>query len=166
MIILGIDPGTATTGIGIVEFEKTKKQQVTCLRYGVISTPAKMPMPDRLKILYDDLTAIIKEYKPVAMAVESLFFFKNAKTVMAVSQARGITLLIAAQQQLPLFEFTPLQAKIAVTGYGRAEKQQVQKMLQHILNLEKIPKPDDAADALAIAICCAMTQNFKNLTNR
>jgi crossover junction endodeoxyribonuclease RuvC len=163
MIILGIDPGTATTGIGIVEF---KKGQVFCLRYGTIETPAKMPMQDRLKILYDDLALIIKEYKPTAMAIESLFFFKNAKTVMPVSQARGIALLLAAQKNLTLFEFTPLQAKTAVTGYGRAEKQQVQKMIKHILNLEKIPKPDDAADALAIAICCTRSQNFKNLTEK
>jgi crossover junction endodeoxyribonuclease RuvC len=163
MIILGIDPGTATTGIGIVEF---KKGQVFCLRYGTIETPAKIPMQDRLKILYDDMALIIKEYKPTAMAIESLFFFKNAKTVMPVSQARGIALLLAAQKKLALFEFTPLQAKTAVTGYGRAEKQQVQKMIKHILNLEKIPKPDDAADALAIAICCARSQNFKNLTEK
>lgn len=166
MIILGIDPGTATTGIGIVDFKKSDKQQLTCLRYGVIETPAKMPMQNRLKILYDDLVEIIKEYKPAAIAIESLFFFKNAKTVMAVSQARGIGLLVAAQKKIPLFEFTPLQAKIAVTGYGRAEKQQVQKMIKHILNLEKIPKPDDAADALAIAICCANTCSFNEAKKR
>lgn len=164
MIILGVDPGTATTGIGLINFKKSDRQQLTCLHYGVITTPAKMPLKDRLKILYDDLSEIIKEYKPTALSVESLYFFKNAKTVMAVSQARGIVLLLAAQKNIPIFEFTPLQAKIAVTGYGRAEKQQVQKMMKHLLNLEKAPKPDDAADALALAICCATSQNFKNQT--
>jgi crossover junction endodeoxyribonuclease RuvC len=166
MVILGIDPGTATTGIGIIDFKKTAQKQVSCLHFGVISTPAKMPMQDRLKILYDDLSAIIKEYKPEAVAIESLFFFKNAKTVMAVSQARGIALLAVAQKKIPLFEFNPLQAKIAVTGYGRAEKMQVQKMIKQILELDKIPKPDDAADALAIAICCASTCSFNEARKR
>ncbi len=162
MIILGIDPGTATTGIGITEFKKSSKKQLTCLYYGVISTPTKMPMPERLNLLYDDLLVLIKKYRPEAVAIESLFFFKNAKTVMAVSQARGVALLACAQKKIPIFEFTPLQAKIAVTGYGRAEKQQMQKMIQKILELEKIPKPDDAADALALTICCSRICNFKS----
>jgi crossover junction endodeoxyribonuclease RuvC len=158
MIILGIDPGTATTGIGILEFKKSSKKQLACLYYGVISTPTKMSMPERLNLLYDNLLILIKEYRPEAVAIESLFFFKNAKTVMAVSQARGVALLACAQKKVPIFEFTPLQAKIAVPGYGRAE---MQKMIQKILELEKIPKPDDAADALALAICCSRICNFK-----
>lgn len=162
MIILGIDPGTATTGIGLIEYKKSNRQQLDCLYYGIIATPANVPLENRLEMLYNDLTKIIKKYKPTILAVESLYFFKNAKTVMAVSQARGIALLLAAQKKLPIFEFTPLQAKIAVTGYGRASKQQVQKMIKNLLSLEKLPKPDDAADALALAICCAAAQNFKN----
>ncbi len=163
MIILGIDPGTATTGIGLIDYQKTAQKQLSCLHYGTIITLSKMPLAERLKILYQDLGDLIKKYQPEAVAIESLFFFKNAKTVMAVSQARGVALLLIAQKKIPFFEFTPLQAKIAITGYGRAEKIQVQKMLQHILNLEKPPKPDDAADALALAICCAYTCEFNNL---
>ncbi|MFA5009286.1 MAG: crossover junction endodeoxyribonuclease RuvC [Candidatus Paceibacterota bacterium] len=163
MIILGIDPGTATTGVGLIEYKKTSQKQLNCLHYGTIITPSKMPLSERLKILYQDLSELIEKYKPEAIAIESLFFFKNAKTVMAVSQARGVALLLIAQKKIPFFEFTPLQAKIAITGYGRAEKIQVQKMLQHILELKKPPKPDDAADALALAICCAYASEFDNL---
>ncbi|MDD5568975.1 MAG: crossover junction endodeoxyribonuclease RuvC [Candidatus Pacebacteria bacterium] len=162
MIILGIDPGTATTGIGIIEFKKAAQNQLSCLFYGTISTPAGMPASERLKLLNKDLGQTIKKYNPDAAAVESLYFFKNAKTVMAVSQARGVILLALSQKNIPLYEFTPLQAKVAVTGYGRAAKGQVQKMIKNILRLEKNPKPDDAADALAIAICCALNQNFTN----
>ena len=152
MIILGIDPGTATTGYGVIDYTKKK---LTCLDYGVIQTPAKTDMGERLKQLNFDLDQIIKEYKPAMAAVESLFFFKNLKTAMPVSQARGVILFTLAKKNVPAIDFTPQQAKTSVTGYGKATKNQVQKMVKSILNLEEIPKPDDAADALAIAICCA-----------
>jgi len=152
MIILGIDPGTATTGFGIIH---SHKKQLVCVEYGVIETPAKMDMGERLQMLNKDLEKIIKKHEPDIAAVESLFFFKNLKTAIPVSQARGVVLLTFSSKKVPIKEFTPLQAKTAVTGYGRASKDQVQKMVKHILNLDKIPKPDDAADALAIAVCCA-----------
>ena len=152
MIILGIDPGTATTGYGVIDYTKKK---LTCIDYGVIQTPPKTDMGERLKQLNFDLDQIIKQYKPAMAAVESLFFFKNLKTAMPVSQARGVILLTLAKRNIPVIDFTPQQAKTSVTGYGKATKNQVQKMVKSILNLEEIPKPDDAADALAIAICCS-----------
>lgn len=152
MIILGIDPGTATTGYGIIDHKKKKS---ACLDYGVIQTSPKLNPGERLKQLNFDLEQIIKEYKPEMAAVESLFFFKNLKTAMPVSQARGVIVFTLAKKNVPMLEFTPQQAKTAVTGYGKATKSQVQKMVKNLLNLEEIPKPDDAADALAIAICCA-----------
>ncbi|MDD5696542.1 MAG: crossover junction endodeoxyribonuclease RuvC [Candidatus Pacebacteria bacterium] len=152
MIILGIDPGTATTGFGIIQFHK---KQLACIEYGVIETPAKMDMGERLQILNKDLEKIIKRHEPEIAAIESLFFFKNLKTAVPVSQARGVILLTLSRRNVSVKEFTPPQAKTAVTGYGRASKDQVQKMVKHILNLDEIPKPDDAADALAIAVCCA-----------
>jgi crossover junction endodeoxyribonuclease RuvC len=157
MIILGIDPGTATTGYGVIDYTKKK---LTCLDYGVIQTPAKTDMGERLKQLNFDLNQIIKKYKPAMAAVESLFFFKNLKTAMPVSQARGVILLTLAKKNVPTIDFTPQQAKTSVTGYGKATKNQVQKMVKSILNLEEIPKPDDAADALAIAICCSDKYKF------
>ncbi|MFA5013295.1 MAG: crossover junction endodeoxyribonuclease RuvC [Candidatus Paceibacterota bacterium] len=162
MIILGIDPGTATTGIGVIESKQSQKQ-LNCLYYGVITTPANIIMAERLMLLNNELNGIIKEYAPDIAAVESLYFFKNAKTVMAVSQARGVALLTLAKKNIPITEFTPLQAKTTVTGYGRASKGQVQKMIQNILKLEKLPKPDDAADALAIAICCSYVCAFDKI---
>ena len=152
MIILGIDPGTSTTGFGVIDY---KKRKLTCLDYGVIETSPKQDMGERLKQLNFDLNEIIKKYKPEMAAVESLFFFKNLKTAMPVSQARGVIIFTLAKKNIPMVEFAPQQAKISVTGYGKATKNQVQKMVKNILNLDKIPKPDDAADALAIAICCA-----------
>ena len=149
MIILGLDPGTATTGFGIIE---ATQDELNCLHYGTITTEANTKDENRLMIIYSELESLLKEYKPEAVAIEKIFFFKNPKTVMPVSQARGVMLLAAAKQNIPIFEFTPLQVKIAVTGYGRAQKKQVQEMVKNLLNLEKIPKPDDAADALAIAI--------------
>jgi crossover junction endodeoxyribonuclease RuvC len=152
MIILGIDPGTATTGFGVIDY---KKRKISCLDYGVIETSPKLDPGERLKQLNFDLNQIIKKYKPEMAAVESLFFFKNLKTVMHVSQARGIIIFTLAKKNVPIIELTPMQAKTAVTGYGKASKKQVQEMVKKLLNLDKIPKPDDAADALAIAICCA-----------
>lgn len=161
MIILGIDPGTATTGFGLIDYTQTAQQQLSCLKYGTIDTPAGMDTADRLCILHDELSRIITEYKPQMVAVESLYFFKNVKTVMPVSQARGVILLTINKKKVPIIEYTPLQAKTAVTGYGRATKNQVQQMVKNLLQLEKIPKPDDAADALALAICCANHTRFK-----
>lgn len=149
MKILGIDPGTATTGYGLIE---TNQDDLSCLHYGTITTAANTKDEDRLTIIYSELEDILKEYKPDAVAIEKIFFFKNPKTVIPVSQARGVMLLAITKQNIPIFEFTPLQVKTAVTGYGRAQKKQVQEMVKNLLQLEKIPKPDDAADALAIAI--------------
>jgi crossover junction endodeoxyribonuclease RuvC len=150
MKILGIDPGTATTGFGLIE---KSGSILVKLDAGVIYTPKTEYMQNRLKILYDDLSQLIKTHQPDCMAVEKLFFTNNITTAMSVSQARGIALLVAAQNEIKLAEYTPLQVKMSVTGYGQAEKRQIQEMVKKILKLSVIPKPDDAADALAIAIC-------------
>jgi crossover junction endodeoxyribonuclease RuvC len=155
MIILGIDPGTATTGFGVIDYQKKNKKQIVCLDYGIIQTSPKQTVGERLIQINFDLNEIIKKYKPEMAAVESLFFFKNLKTAMPVSQARGVIIYTLSKKNVPFIELTPLQAKTAVTGYGKATKNQVQKMVQNLLSLEELPKPDDAADALAIAICCA-----------
>lgn len=150
MIILGIDPGFARTGYGIVE-EKNKKLKV--LDYGCLSTPAGMSFPKRLEKIHDGVSELIRKYRPEACAVEKLFFCKNAKTAIDVGQARGVVILTAAEKKLEIREFTPLQVKQYITGYGKAEKQQIQKMVKLLLDLEETPKPDDAADALALAVC-------------
>lgn len=156
MIIIGIDPGLATTGYGIVAFlPSRKKNSFKCIAYGLISTEAAMSVPGRLKKLYQELTKIITIHKPDKMAVESIFFFKNLKTALPVSQARGVILLAAAKKRLPVYEATPLQVKMAISGYGRAEKNQMQEIVKVLLGLKETPRPDDAADALAIAIYCA-----------
>jgi crossover junction endodeoxyribonuclease RuvC len=155
MIILGIDPGTATTGFGVIEYKKKNKKQIVCLDYGIIQTSPKQTVGERLIQLNFDLNEIIKKYKPEMAAVESLFFFKNLKTAMPVSQARGVILYTLSKKNVPFIDITPQQAKTSVTGYGKATKNQVQKMVQNLLCLEEMPKPDDAADALALAICCA-----------
>jgi len=151
MIILGIDPGTARIGFGIIQ----KNNKLKLIDYGCIETSKNLKTPQRLIKLEKQLQEVIKKYKPKMVAVEDLFFFKNLKTAITVSQARGVILLTAAKLNVPISEYTPLQIKQAVTSYGRAEKRQVQRMVKMILNLKKIPKPDDAADALAAAICCA-----------
>jgi crossover junction endodeoxyribonuclease RuvC len=150
MKILGIDPGTATTGFGLITKEGPKLTKIDC---GVISTSKDLEMPKRLSILFDDLQEIIQTHKPDVVVVEKLFFTNNITTAMTVSQARGIVLLVASQNNIPTAEYTPLQVKMAATGYGKATKKQVQEMVKKILKLSVIPKPDDAADALAIAIC-------------
>ena len=159
LIILGIDPGTATLGYGIIESQKNK---LTVLSYGCATTPKNLPSPARLKLLYDEVTALIKKHKPTLVAIEQLFFFKNQKTVITVAQARGVALLAAENKKINICEFTPLQVKQAVSGYGKAEKQQVQKMVKILLSLKEIPQPDDAADALAIAICAAHCKPVDN----
>ena len=150
MVILGIDPGLATVGYGVVDYNKNK---FACIDYGIISTPPKLEFCDRLEMIYDGLDALIHRYSPSNMAIEQIFFNTNQKTAVAVSQARGVILLCAKKNHIAFGEYTPLQVKQAVVGYGRAEKTQIMAMVKNILNLDKIPRPDDAADALAMAIC-------------
>ncbi|MBU2036592.1 crossover junction endodeoxyribonuclease RuvC [Patescibacteria group bacterium] len=152
MLILGIDPGTARIGVGLIEY---KKKKAVIKSYGCLTTSTNDSTAARLNDLHQQLAKFIKQHKPDIVAVEDLFFFKNLKTAIKVSQARGVILLAAAQRKLPIYEYTPLQVKQALTGYGRAEKKQIQQMVRVILSLKEIPKPDDAADALAVAICCA-----------
>lgn len=156
MIIIGIDPGIAITGWGIIKKIKTKLKAVD---YGCIETSPNLPSGERLKKINNELNKLIKKHSPKVLAVENLYFFKNLKTAMPVSQAKGVVLLTAAKKKIPVYEFTPLQVKMAITGYGKAEKKQVQEMIKVLLNLKKIPKfankklGNDAADALGIAIC-------------
>ncbi len=152
MIILGIDPGYAIVGFGIISYERGKYK---VLDFGAITTPAGMPFPDRLRAVYEDLCYLFDKYKPDAMAVEKLFFNTNKKTAVDVAQARGVILLAAKMNGAECFEYTPLQVKQSVVGYGRAEKKQVQEMTKQLLGLSAVPKPDDTADALAMAICHA-----------
>ena len=157
MIILGIDPGTATTGFGIIETKNGKTRFIDC---GCIITKKSLCLADRLNIIANDLEKLIKIHKPAQSAVEDLFFFNNAKTALSVGHARGVILQTINKRKIPIAEYTPLQVKQAITGYGKAEKYQVQKMVQTILNLNQIPKPDDAADGLAIAITHAHTLKY------
>lgn len=152
MIILGIDPGYAIVGWGIIDYTANR---FSVIDYGAVTTEAKTPFNERLEAVYDGVEDIIKRYKPSALAIEKLFYNTNAKTVIDVAQARGVINLAAVKNSVPIFEYTPLQVKQSVVGYGRAEKKQVQEMTRVILKLEKIPKPDDTADALAMAICHA-----------
>ena len=150
MRILGIDPGYAILGYGILDMKVNRFSVVT---YGSILTDAGMDMPSRLQVLYDRLSEIIDEYEPEEASIEELFFNNNAKTAILVGEARGVAVLACAKKGLKISEYTPLQIKQALVGYGRADKKQVQAMVKAILNLEKVPKPDDTADALAAAIC-------------
>lgn len=155
MIILGVDPGTATTGYGVIKTQKRKgkkQKSLKCLDYGTIKTDAGQTMPRRLKKLNNLLSKLIKKYHPEVLAVENVFFFKNLKTVMTVSQAKGVILLTAAKNKIPVSEFSPLEVKLNVSGFGRAEKKTIQKKIKKLLHLKKLPKSDDAADALAIAL--------------
>lgn len=152
MVILGLDPGTATTGYGVIRVLGNRFQM---LEYGIISTPAKTPMEKRLEMIYDNLQELLQKWQPDQAAVEELFFNQNITTAITVGQARGVLLLCCAQNNVPLAEYTPLQVKQALVGYGRADKKQIQQMVKMFLNLADIPKPDDVADALAIAICHA-----------
>ncbi|MGI6576947.1 MAG: crossover junction endodeoxyribonuclease RuvC [Eubacteriales bacterium] len=150
MIILGIDPGIATVGYGVVNYNRNN---FSVIQYGVIKTAAGLPASTRLLEISNDIGTLIETYKPDCAAVEELFFTNNRKTGIQVAQGRGVILLECCRRNVPLYEYTPLQVKQAVVGYGRAEKKQVMEMTRLILNLDKVPKPDDAADALAIAIC-------------
>lgn len=152
MIILGVDPGIATIGYGVIEYNGNKFKVID---YGAILTPAKTSLEYRLSLIYSDIIKIIDKYKPECMVVEELFFNTNVKTAIAVGHGRGVILLAGQQKGVKVFEYTPLQVKQAVVGYGRAEKKQVMQMTKILLGLESVPKPDDTADALAIAICHA-----------
>jgi len=156
--ILGIDPGTATTGFGIIDTSISKVSQV--VDYGVITTEAHLSDSRRLSIIDESLKQLISTYKPNILAVEKLFFFRNTTTIITVAQARGVVLLNAELHNLQLFEFTPLQIKQAITGYGKAPKSQMQQMVATILGLQSIPKPDDAADGLAVALCCQSSLGY------
>lgn len=159
-LTLGIDPGTASTGYGLVEERDGELRLVAC---GVISTTPETPMPQRLRSIHDDLTGLIARYQPSQLAVEELFFSRNARTALAVGQARGVVLLAAAEAGLPVGEYTPLEVKQAIVGYGRAQKAQVQRMICLILNLAAVPQPDDATDALAVAVCHLFALRGKRL---
>ena len=150
MVILGIDPGVAIVGYGVVE---CVSGNFRCLEYGCITTPAHTLLEDRLSEIYDGMTELIARHRPDCMSIEELFFNNNQKTAVDVAQARGVILLAANKAKLPIYEYTPLQVKSAVVGYGRAEKQQVMYMVRQYLHMTETPKPDDAADAIAIAIC-------------
>lgn len=154
---MGIDPGVATIGCGVLKFEGNR---FTPLFYGAVTTPAKMMFSKRLLSIEEQLTELIEKYKPDAYAVEELFFNTNVKTAIMVGHGRGVVVLAAARAGIPIYEYTPLQVKQAVTGYGRADKAQIQQMVKVLLNLKEVPKPDDVADALAIAICHGNSVNF------
>lgn len=159
MIILGIDPGFAIVGYGIIKYEGGK---FSVIEYGAITTKAGEDMFLRFKKIHDELSDIIERTNPDVMAIEELFFNSNQKTAINVAQARGVLLLAALNKNIPIFEYTPLQVKQATVGYGRAEKNQVQQMVKMLLKLDKIPKPDDTADALAIAVCHAHSYSERN----
>jgi len=152
MIILGIDPGYAIVGYGVIKYENSR---YLTLDYGAVTTPAKTAFTTRLEQVYDGVCEVATRWKPQAMAVEELFFNSNTKTAISVAQARGVILLAAIKCGVPVFEYTPLQVKQAVVGYGRAEKKQVMEMTRLLLGLNQVPKPDDTADALAMALCHA-----------
>lgn len=156
-IYLGIDPGIADTGFGVIQ---KKGAELVCLAYGSIKTSKSEKVENRLKTIHKDLKFLIDKYQPVCSGVEQLFFTNNAKTAIVVGEARGVILLTLAEANVPIKEFTPLQVKQAISTYGNADKGQVQRMVKMILKLDKIPKPDDAADALAIAICAATAYKF------
>jgi len=158
MRILGIDPGTGILGFGLVDVSAGGK--AVLVDAGVIRTPVKQADSDRLETIYNELHEIITDLKPEIMSVEKLFFAQNVTTAMSVSQARGVVLLCGKQHGLELFEYTPQQIKQALTGYGRADKKQIQEMVRVVLGLREVPKPDDCADALAAAICHSMTATF------
>jgi len=159
--ILGIDPGFAIAGYGVIEYKCNK---FIPIKHGVITSEAKMEFSKRLKRLYDEISEIIIKEKPDFVSIEELFFNTNVKTAIAVGHARGVLILAAENLGVPIYEYTPLQIKQAVTGYGRADKCQVQCMIKTLLNLNAIPKPDDAADALAVAICHAHSFRYNTLT--
>lgn len=156
MVILGVDPGYAITGYGVVSYQNNR---LKVLDYGVIATAAKSPFPERLLKISQELEVLIARHQPETMAVEELFFSRNTTTAIGTAQARGVAVLSGARSGIPVYEYTPMQVKLAVAGYGKAQKLQVQQMVRVLLALESVPKPDDAADALAVAICHAHSGN-------
>ncbi len=162
MIILGIDPGIAICGTGVIEKNGNKYKAIY---YDSIITKAHTPLEDRIEIIYNGIVELIDKYKPDAISVEELFFNNNAKTAFAVGQARGVVMLAGKQKNVPFYEYTPLQVKQALTGYGRADKKQIQQMVKSFLGLSEVPKPDDTADALAIAICHGNSVRFNSIQN-
>jgi crossover junction endodeoxyribonuclease RuvC len=156
VLTLGIDPGTARLGFGLVEDEPAPQ----AVAFGVVETSAAAAMPDRLAELFDAVSGLIAEHRPQAVAVEQLFFARNVTNALAVGQARGVVLLAAARAGLPVAEYTPMEVKLAVAGYGKADKPQMGEMVRMILGLDRVPRPDDAADALAVALCHAQTAPF------
>ncbi len=163
MIILGVDPGTAITGYGIIQSDGS---ELGLIDYGAITTPADWLLPRRLVHIHRELAALIHRHRLTDAVVEKLFFSKNVRTALSVGQARGVALLALAQAEIPIHEYTPLQIKQAVVGYGRADKHQIQQMVRMLLQLDAVPTPDDAADALAIAICHAHSARMEQLTHR
>ncbi len=159
MVILGIDPGIAIVGYGVIDYTDMKMRLID---YGAILTPAGMKIPERLDIIFDSMTEIIEKFRPDAIAFEELFFAKNVKTAITVAQARGVAVTAAYKKNKEIYEYTPLQIKQALTGYGRADKLQIQTMVKNLLGLSSIPKPDDAADAVAVAITHAQSISFSN----
>lgn len=158
--ILGIDPGYAIVGYGVLDYSGGR---FSIVGFGAITTSADMDFNRRLKVIYDDMTEIIETYKPDEMGIEKLFFNTNEKTAIDVAQARGVTLLPAIMRNIPIYEYTPLQVKCSIVGYGRAEKKQVQEMTKTMLHLKAVPKPDDTADAVAIAITHGLSVNTRKI---
>ena len=161
MIIVGFDPGLATLGYGVIKKDARHKPEM--VDYGIISTPKDMNLPERLILIEKGVKQIIDKFKPDEIAIEELFFAKNVKTAITVAHARGVVLLTCAKECGRIFEYTPLQIKQALTGYGRADKKQIQQMVKTFLNLKAVPKPDDAADALAVALTHAQTNKLGGL---
>lgn len=162
MAVIGFDPGSAITGYGVIEERADHSLQV--IDYGVLRTSPKLSLPDRLISIYEQVNQILTLHQPHSAAVENLYFQKNVRTALTVGQARGVLLLALAQADLPIAEYNPMEVKQAVAGYGKADKRQMQQMVKMLLNLEDIPRPDDAADALAVAICHIHSRKMKELT--
>ena len=160
MVIIGVDPGYAIVGLGVIEYVGSRFR---VLEYNALTTEAGEKTTDRLKYIYDGMDFYIRKYKPDSIAIEELFFNSNQKTAIKVAQARGVILLAAVNNNIPVYEYTPLQVKQSVTGYGRADKNQIQTMIKMLLHLDKIPKPDDAADALALAVCHANSSRMNSV---
>ncbi|MBI2483846.1 crossover junction endodeoxyribonuclease RuvC [Candidatus Uhrbacteria bacterium] len=156
-VVLGIDPGLAILGYGALSYSSRKP---SCITYGCITTTPDTDFASRLSLIYQEMLLLIDTHQPAIGAIEKLFFSKNTKTALSVAQARGVTILAFAQRAIPLIEFTPLEIKQAVAGYGRADKKQVQRMTRSLLGLAEIPRPDDAADALAVALCAGATAPY------
>ncbi|NLF78287.1 MAG: crossover junction endodeoxyribonuclease RuvC [Chloroflexi bacterium] len=163
MLVLGIDPGTATTGYGLVREHDDGTLQA--IAFGVITTPARTPMADRLRQLYHDVSALIAEHQPDAAAIETLYFGRNVTTAITVAQGRGVILLALAEANLPIREYKPAEIKQAIAGYGNADKIQVQEMIRQLLDLDEIPRPDDAADGLGVAITDLNASRFDRLAS-